>query len=584
MRKFKLLRFPHIAVIIVAAVIILSLSPFRCMGAEQPKVLTRGNVRLLSQLDSLLEQRGIFVKQKEERLSELRTEYTRTTDPSRLYWIANALYEEYAAYDSDSAMAYTSRAIALADRLNRPDLAEDMRLNRAYLYSATGLLDEAGQLLAGMKVDTMPVERALRYYDRMLFLSTHRDQYMGIKYETAKYSASMDSLLHKVREDVSPDSPQYIWLTGWSSLNSPDEAREALKKVRGIVESTGYYTRSDAKDAWVLAQLYERVDDRENYLRFLILSAMADVRASNKEVASLEEIALVLFGEGDYEHANSYLNYCITWANEYKSRVRIGQLADLQRRTLQAIHEQMERQADANRIYVWILVFATLVLIVLSLLIWRQNRKLHQSRRRLSEANTELHGRVDELQRTREELKETNGRLRESYDTARSTARQLAEINDSKEAYIANIFAICSSYITSHEEFRARLQKLLSNRKFDDALQVVKSPELSYEETKELCSNFDHIFLQIYPDFVADLNTLLRPDEQIKLRNPETLTTEVRIQALVRLGLTDTPNIARFLRCSVQTVYNARMRMRNKAAVPKEEFEQKVRTLGRPSI
>lgn len=538
----------------------------------------------LMRLDTLLARSEVFLRQKEDRLNNLRHKYYANRNADHRYWLAADLYDEYCAYDSDSALYYADRALAYAESMNRPDLVSEMILNKSYVYSATGMLDEAEKILSDIDPASLSTDLTLKYCDRMLFLSTHRDQYFGRKYETSMYSAQMDSLLRETRRHITPDHPQYVWLLGWSSLSSKEEAAKAIPIVRKHVDSTNFNTRDNAMDAWVLAKLYERTSDRDNYLLYLILSAQADIRACNKEIASLEEVVQILIDLGDYSHANSYLNHCITWANEYKSRVRIGRLAELQRKTLGAIHEHIQNQADLNRIYIIILIFVLAGLLVAMIYIRCQNRKLKTSRHDITDANRELSDKVEELQSIREELNSTNAKLQESYCTVRNTAKELAEINDSKEQYIANIFTICSNYISSHEEFRANLHKLLTARKFEQALQLVKSPELSYEEIKELYANFDKIFLQIYPEFVADFNTLLREEEQIKLKKPDTLTTELRIYALVRLGLNDSVKIARFLHCSVQTVYNTRLRTRNKASVPKEEFSTRVRALGKPTL
>ena len=558
---------------------------------KQQAVLPPGISKELTTLDSLLQHLNEFVEHKETRLDKLRTDFMKTGDTNHRYWLANDLYDEYCAYDSDSAMHYIDMASDLATCMGRKDLVQEMQLNRAYILSATGMLTEAENTLANINPDSLPADLALKYCDRMLFLSTHRDQYLGVKYDTEMYSAQIDSLLKVAKNHIKPQHPQYIWLLGWSSLSSKEEARKAIPEVEKRVTSSHYNTRADAMDAYVLAKLHERIGDRDNYLKYLILSAQADIRSSTKEIGSLEEVTQLLFNLGDYEHANTYLNYCITWANEYKSRVRIGRLAEIQRNTLGAIHKRIQRQTVINRIYITVLVAMLLVLLFAVMQIWRQNKKLKASRIGISEANMQLSAKVDELQNIRsqlhaanEQLHATNSKLQEAYSTAKQTAHELAGINESKEQYIANIFTICSNYISSHEEFRANLHKLLANRKFEQALQLVKSPELSYEEIKELYANFDKIFLQIYPDFVNDFNTLLREEDRISLKNPDKLTTELRIYALVRLGLNDSVKIARFLHCSVQTVYNTRQRTRNKAAVPKEEFALKVRSLGKPTL
>lgn len=540
--------------------------------------------RLLERLDSLLVKTPGFVREKEDRIRRTRDIYNRTSDMERRYWLASELYDEYCAYDSDSAIYYINKAQEYARKLGRQDLVDEMELNKSYVFSATGLLDEANNCLERLDVNRLPPALAIKYCDRVLFLSTHRDQYMGVKRDTEVYSLMVDSLLQEMTKYITPEDPQYCWLMGWSNLNQKEKAQEAIPKVSKIVNSTDYTTRGNAMDAWVLSKMYDRVGDQTNHLKYLILSAMADVRASNKEIASLEELASMMYDIGYLDRANSYINHSIAYANSYKSRVRLGQLAMLQEKILMAIHQRSQQQARQNRVYLIALCVFLAVLILASVFILRQNRLLRKSRKTLNDANSVLGEKVKELSEIREELKKANSKLSGMYENARDSARELSEINESKETYIANIFGLCSNYINKIDEFRANLHHLLAERKFEQVMRIVKSPELSYEEIKELYSNFDDIFLKIYPDFVDNFNTLLRPEERIELKNPGKLTTELRIFALVRLGMNDSIKIAKFLHCSVQTVYNTRQRTRNKAIVPREDFADAVRALGKPAI
>ena len=549
-----------------------------------PSIVTPEIERLLERLDSLLVKTPGFVREKEDRIKRTRDIYNRTSDMERRYWLASELYDEYCAYDSDSAIYYINKAQEYARKLGRQDLVDEMELNKSYVFSATGLLDEANNSLERLDVNRLPPALAIKYCDRVLFLSTHRDQYMGVKRDTEVYSLMVDSLLQEMTKYITPEDPQYCWLMGWSNLNQKEKAQEAIPKVSKIVNSTDYTTRSNAMDAWVLSKMYDRVGDQTNHLKYLILSAMADVRASNKEIASLEELAGMMYDIGYLDRANSYINHSIAYANSYKSRVRLGQLAMLQEKILMAIHQRSQQQARQNRVYLIALCVFLAVLILASVFILRQNRLLRKSRKTLNDANSVLGEKVKELSEIREELKKANSKLSGMYENARDSARELSEINESKETYIANIFGLCSNYINKIDEFRANLHHLLAERKFEQVMRIVKSPELSYEEIKELYSNFDDIFLKIYPDFVDNFNTLLRPEERIELKNPGKLTTELRIFALVRLGMNDSIKIAKFLHCSVQTVYNTRQRTRNKAIVPREDFADAVRALGKPAI
>ena len=560
--------------------------PWNAMAQNDinPSIVTPEIERLLERLDSLLVKTPGFVREKEDRIKRTRDIYNRTSDMERRYWLASELYDEYCAYDSDSAIYYINKAQEYARKLGRQDLVDEMELNKSYVFSATGLLDEANNCLERLDVNRLPPALAIKYCDRVLFLSTHRDQYMGVKRDTEVYSLMVDSLLQEMTKYIIPEDPQYCWLMGWSNLNQKEKAQEAIPKVSKIVNSTDYTTRSNAMDAWVLSKMYDRVGDQTNHLKYLILSAMADVRASNKEIASLEELAGMMYDIGYLDRANSYINHSIAYANSYKSRVRLGQLAMLQEKILMAIHQRSQQQARQNRVYLIALCVFLAVLILASVFILRQNRLLRKSRKTLNDANSVLGEKVKELSETREELKKANSKLSGMYENARDSARELSEINESKETYIANIFGLCSNYINKIDEFRANLHHLLAERKFEQVMRIVKSPELSYEEIKELYSNFDDIFLKIYPDFVDNFNTLLRPEERIELKNPGKLTTELRIFALVRLGMNDSIKIAKFLHCSVQTVYNTRQRTRNKAIVPREDFADAVRALGKPAI
>lgn len=539
---------------------------------------------LLIELDSLLMVSDDINEAKLEHISQIRSAYNKATELDRRYWFAAELYDEYCAFDSDSAMMYADRAYELARMLDRNDLMEDMELNRAYIYSATGLLREAFQCIENVDETKLSPNMLWKYCDRVLFLSTHRDLYIGVESRQTIYPAVVDSLLQDAMPHIKPDDPHYCWFVGWAHLKDKSEAERVIPIVKEIVDKSNFSTRIDAMNAWVLSKLYEYSGDYALKLKYLILSAMADVRASNKEIASLEEVAEILYQLGDLERSNVYINYSMACATAYKSRVRQGPLAKLQERTFSAIIERSEKQASLNRRYMILIIIVLIVLVLAFVYIVRQMRELKRSREALHGANEELRSRVDELQLTREELNETNQRLSDMYAEVKRSASELSTDNEAKEKYIASVFAICSNYINKLDDFRKNIYRMIVAHRYEEMLDLTKSPELSHGEIKELYANFDSIFLGIYPDFVDDFNALLRPEEKIELRNPGQLTTELRIYALVRLGINDSVKIAQFLHVSVQTVYNTRQRTRNKAAIPKEQFAETVKSLGKAAF
>lgn len=540
--------------------------------------------QLLDSLDSSLGKSAAYTAEKERRISSLRRRLSQTANPEQRFWICRNLVDEYSSYNSDSALHYIDASTAVGRQAGRREWIDEMNLNRAYIYAATGLLAEAESALNEVDPRQMTPALATEYYNRLLFVLTHKDQYLGKNSLTRPYSERAKAMLDSVSRLMQPSDPQYIWFLAWRSMTDPAKTREAIPVVEKALESSTYSTREEAMNAWILSRLYELTGNSDMMMRYLILSAIADVRTSNKEIASLEEISNRLYQSNDLERANDYISHCLQLANDYKSRVRVGRLADLQYHITKAYSQRNDRQRRKLNVYFIIALVFAACLAVAMLFLYKQNRRIHRSKTELDRSNAQLNSKVEELSQTRRQLKEANDRLEILYRNVRDEAGELAAGNDAKERYIADIFAICSDYISKLDEFRRNIYRKIVAHNFDEVKELTKSHELSHGEIKELYQNFDSIFLKVYPNFVDDFNILLRPDERVAMKKPGVLTTELRIYALVRLGINDSVKIARFLHCSTQSVYNARMKMRNKSDISKEQFAEAVRRLGKPAF
>lgn len=540
--------------------------------------------QLLDSLDSSLGKSAAYTAEKERRISSLRRRLSQTANPEQRFWICRNLVDEYSSYNSDSALHYIDASTAVGRQTGRREWVDEMNLNRAYIYAATGLLSEAESALNEVDPRQMTPALASEYYNRLLFVLTHKDQYLGKNSLTRPYSERAKAMLDSVSRLMQPSDPQYIWFLACRSMTDPAKTREAIPVVEKALESSTYSTREEAMNAWILSRLYELTGNSDMMMRYLILSAIADVRTSNKEIASLEEISNRLYQSNDLERANDYISHCLQLANDYKSRVRVGRLADLQYHITKAYSQRNDRQRRKLNVYFIIALVFAAGLAVAMLILYKQNRRIHRSKTELDRSNAQLNSKVEELSQTRRQHKEANDRLEILYRNVRDEAGELAAGNDAKERYIADIFAICSDYISKLDEFRRNIYRKIVAHNFDEVKELTKSHELSHGEIKELYQNFDSIFLKVYPNFVDDFNTLLRPDERVAMKKPGVLTTELRIYALVRLGINDSVKIARFLHCSTQSVYNARMKMRNKSDISKEQFAEAVRRLGKPAF
>ena len=534
---------------------------------------------LLVRLDSLIAQKNTFAMLKEAKIAQLRKD-VRTLEER--YWPNKNLYDEYCVYNADSAMNYVAGNLDIVYKQNDKYRQMEWKIKKSFLLAATGLLKEAQDELDGVSGGSLPKELLVDYYGQMLYLYSHFNQYTGSEMGTLHEHYAQ---LERVYKDslnmvLTPEDPLFLWYKGQvvQGTDSMYVFKERLQK--GILNSA-FDTRRDAMNAYVLACFYRESDEQENYLTYLIYSAMADVRISNKDIASLEELAGVLFSLGDIDHAYVYMSYCLQNALAYRNRVRVVGISAVQDTIHQIYQERNQRQEARLRMYLVLVSVLSLISLFAFLYIYKQMKRLKQSRQQLNEANNRLNKHVEELSKMHGQVAETNVQLTSLNEQLRDTNNQLRESNYVKEEYIGYVFSICSNYISKLDEYRKNINRKLKANQLEDVKALTDTHSMAQNELKEFYHNFDAIFLHIYPDFVSDFNALLHPDEQIVLKDGELLNTELRIYALVRLGITDSVKIAEFLHYSPQTVYNNRLKTRNKAIIPREEFAAVVRSLGR---
>ena len=537
---------------------------------------------LLVRLDSLIAQKNTFAMLKEAKIAQLHKLQKDVRTLEERYWLNQHPSDAYCVYNADSAMNYVVDNLDIVYKQNDKYRQMEWKIKKSFLLAATGLLKEAQDELRGVSGGSLPKELLVDYYGQMLYLYSHFNQYTGSEMGTLHEHYAQ---LERVYKDslnmvLTPEDPLFLWYKGQvvQGTDSMYVFKERLQK--GILNSA-FDTRRDAMNAYVLACFYRESDEQENYLTYLIYSAMADVRISNKDIASLEELAGVLFSLGDIDHAYVYMSYCLQNALAYRNRVRVVGISAVQDTIHQIYQERNQRQEARLRMYLVLVSVLSLISLFAFLYIYKQMKRLKQSRQQLNEANNRLNKHVEELSKMHGQVAETNVQLTSLNEQLRDTNNQLRESNYVKEEYIGYVFSICSNYISKLDEYRKNINRKLKANQLEDVKALTDTHSMAQNELKEFYHNFDAIFLHIYPDFVSDFNALLHPDEQIVLKDGELLNTELRIYALVRLGITDSVKIAEFLHYSPQTVYNNRLKTRNKAIIPREEFAAVVRSLGR---
>lgn len=567
--------------------VLLALSVCSCSSPKSKKLdIVTANI------DSLLNQSQELNRLKEIELANLKHECDLAATPVEQYKTTERLYNSYLTYQSDSALKYIDKCLTLAAGLNNDSLLIRCKIDKLRLLSGSGLLSESFAEMSSIDRQAIPDSLLVAYYGQMVFMYSHLGNFTGG--DNNNFYVRERAYKDSVAEIIRPDNDEYLWYKGMQILGTDSQPDSIIAALNKKLESAKYNTHQNAKDAYILARLYEQKGDRQNHKLYLALSALADIRIANAEIASLQELADIYFDEGDIDHAYSYIKYSLNRALDYPNRVKALGIASTMDKVYNAYQQRNVKLYKRTQYFLIAVCLMVVILVIAVIVIRRQNIKLHRSRRSLDEINKTLSDNNRKLEEANESLTEHTRRLSKSKSEREALITDLRAANEHnkeisenlreasyvKEECIGATFALCSTYISRLEKYRNNITKLVRGQKWKDLEKEVLVSSRSNRELKEFYHSFDTLFLNIYPDFVSDFNKLLRPEEQLTIA-PGTLNTELRIYALVRLGISDSVKIAKLLQCSPQTVYNYRLRMRNKALNNIGDFADAVKSLGK---
>jgi len=311
---------------------------------------------------------------------------------------------------------------------------------------------------------------------------------------------------------------------------------------------------------------YSQLGDKQEQMRYLIMSAESDLEGCIRENTSLRTIADRLFDEGDIDRAYRYMRVAVDDANFYGTRLRNIQASHIVPKILDAYQTNQERN---HRNMMWLLAIMSLIslLLVVGVIAIYQLLKRY---RRLNEQKVAIN----------EQLRQVNARLGDTVGQLNESNGLLREREKIKEEYIARFLTLSSRFIDRGEEQRKALYRLFRDRKHEDLLRELKSTHHGNENARLFYENFDNAFLNIYPTFVDEVNNLLQEGGKIEVRQGKRLTTESRVLALIRLGITDNQSIANILRASLTTIYTYRSKLKGRA-ISKDDFEDQVKVIDR---
>mgnify|MGYP002744099901 FL=1 len=535
-----------------------------------PSLWAGSSDSLLVKLNQTIEQRPSYMQRKEEALETLRQSLRKLSAGNvegrmNLY---EALWQENRSYNTDSSLFYATALSQLAQQVGNEEQKQNALLHRATALMTIGMFKEADEIIKPLREwGVLPGQRSQFFHLGRSLFGLMAD-YAVTAQEKAAYASLTDDFRDSLLTIYEARSNMYRMIYA-DKLTAHGKYAEALRELLPFTPTGD--GRFDAGYHYTIAEAYYHMGRIEEARHYYTLAAISDMQSDTREYIALRKLAVILFQSGDIDRAYHYLTLCMADAKACNARLRILEILD----TFPVVNEAyLEKKQQQQRVITGVLIAISLLVVSLIFAIFsvlKQKKALQQAQTDLAHANSQLN--------------EVNRTLVEYNEEMKRQNQLITETSYLKEAYITQYMDQCSSYLEKMESFRKRLRQLLSAGKTKEIQQALTSYNQEVEtELAEFYDSFDTTFINLFPTFVEDFNALLREDEQVQLKPGQKLNTELRVFALIRLGITDSTKIAHFLRYSVTTIYNYRTRMRNRARGDRDELEKQVMEIGKKAL
>lgn len=535
-----------------------------------PSLWAGSSDSLLVKLNQTIEQRPSYMQRKEEALETLRQSLRKLSAGNvegrmNLY---EALWQENRSYNTDSSLFYATALSQLAQQAGNEEQKQNALLHRATALMTIGMFKEADEIIKPLREwGVLPGQRSQFFHLGRSLFGLMAD-YAVTAQDKAAYASLTDDFRDSLLTIYEAGSNMYRMIYA-DKLTAHGKYAEALRELLPFTPTGD--GRFDAGYHYTIAEAYYHMGRIEKARHYYTLAAISDMQSDTREYIALRKLAVILFQSGDIDRAYHYLTLCMADAKACNARLRILEILD----TFPVVNEAyLEKKQQQQRVITGVLIAISLLVVSLIFTIFsvlKQKKALQQAQTDLAHANSQLN--------------EVNRMLVEYNEEMKRQNQLITETSYLKEAYITQYMDQCSSYLEKMESFRQRLRQLLSAGKTKEIQQALTSYNQEVEtELAEFYDSFDTTFINLFPTFVEDFNALLREDEQVQLKPGQKLNTELRVFALIRLGITDSTKIAHFLRYSVTTIYNYRTRMRNRARGDRDELEKQVMEIGKKAL
>lgn len=519
------------------------------------------NGELIQRIDSIMDNISQIYGKKQARIDFYKSMAEKSHKPETLLSAYDKLYDEYFVYQFDSAMVYVDKAIRLADRIGDKYHHDKSRIEKASLLAVGGLYGEAMGLLN--EIDSTRLDNKLRfdYTIAYYFIYTYWADYCHDYYYSPRYHERANTYLKQAVTMLSPTDSYYNFFWGEYYIYVERNDKRALEHYFKTLSTAPVESRWYAMASYAIANNYSANNNKSKYEEYILRACISDLLNCTRENLAMQDLAMYLFKKGDDNIllAERYINFAMDDAKNYNNRLRIIEISQKLPVIVSTYREKLSSQNNAMRFALFGVSILFAFVVVLLYFYSCQNRQLARHRHELSESNQLLSSLNDRLNTLNSRLLDTNSRR-----------ERLAKL------YID----LCAKYIDRLSKFETLVKRKIKVGQVNDLLNTASSSRLSEEDAATFMNSFDTAFLDLYPSFVDEFNALLRADEQIVPPHKGRLTTELRIYALIRLGVKESSEIAALLFYTPRTIYNYRSTIKSRA-INRETFECDVEQLCR---
>lgn len=525
--------------VLIECLICCAVMSFSFISAQASSKVMDEN-ELFARLDHYITLRGKYETQKENKLKRLKQEVGNTSDWKRHLQLYHQIYREYYTFRYDSAMAYANLGLRLAVQHHDEYYIHLNKINSAAVLSTGGFYSQAEDSLLAMDTQRMSPQLLQYYYYTLTWVYNYwssfceNSQYKG--YYTDKKRAY---LAKSIQYMDNRKSSLYYYLAGEMEFITHPFGKKELDYYLKALNMSPVNSRVHASSAYCVARYYLSMGRNDLYEKYIVEAAISDIVCPLKENLALQEFSTYLYRKNPKysKRAARYIKCSMEDAQFYNNRLRMVEISRILPLITETNHQTEVRQNRIITAFLVVVSIISLCFLALAFFAFKQNKRLAKSRKEVKSQNNLL--------------EELNGKL--------------LNTNNLRETYMRLFMDISAVYIKKLDDYRKLVSRKIKAKQTGDLLTAINSYKLAEEEAVNFYIRFDKAFMELYPNFVDEFNQLLLPDKQIVLPAPNSLTKEVRIFALMRLGVTDGQELATLLFYSTQTIYNYKSAMRRRA-------------------